>query len=143
MASGLRASVREVDPESFAESASRAIAGDGALQLSVGDEVCSLEGDLAEAIVALLRMALAGSPISLASLPADLTTGQAADILGVSRPTVVALVDSGRLPASRIGTHRRIPTVELLAYQQRARAERSAGIDRLAELSDELGLYDQ
>lgn len=107
----------------------------------MGDAECDVDGDVANGIIALLDAAGAGLGLDIASLPAELTTGQAADLLGVSRPTVFALVDKGRLPASRIGTHRRIRTLDLLTYRERRRQDRAAALDELAELSDELGLY--
>lgn len=71
-----------------------------------------------------------------------LATGQAADLLGVSRPTVVALVDKGALPSSRVGTHRRLKTPDLLAYREQSRRDRRASLDEVVRISDELGLYE-
>lgn len=68
------------------------------------------------------------------------TTQQAADILGVSRPTVVRLVDSGALPAEMIGRHRRILLADVLAHQSLRRIGQLDAIvatsDRDAEIPD-------
>jgi excisionase family DNA binding protein len=63
-----------------------------------------------------------------------LTTRQAAEVLDVSRPTVVKLLEDGKIPFTRYGTARRIHPGDLLAYQERARVDRKAA---LAELSYE------
>jgi len=52
-----------------------------------------------------------------------LTTGRAATLLGVSRPTLVAWREAGRIPFHRCGTHRRVRRSELLAYRDRLRGQ--------------------
>ncbi|MGH3549318.1 MAG: helix-turn-helix domain-containing protein [Pseudonocardiaceae bacterium] len=71
-----------------------------------------------------------------------LTTGQAADILGVSRPTLVRLLEAREIPFDKPGRHRRIRLGDLLAYQQRARRARAAGLDEMVRVSEEAGIYD-
>jgi excisionase family DNA binding protein len=143
MATTVRNSPSRADAASFIDAVRDDVAAGGALRLQVGDVVCEVNGHLAAGILTLLDVEGPGHGVDLAALSADLTTGQAADLLGVSRPTVVALVDSGALPASRIGTHRRIRTVDLLDYRERARTDRKAALNELVEVSDELGLYDE
>lgn len=66
--------------------------------------------------------------------PADQTisTQQAAVLLGVSRMTVVRLIDRGELAADTTAVHRRIPVSELARYQRESKARRSAALDQLA-----------
>jgi excisionase family DNA binding protein len=124
------------DPKDFARSVHEAVANGAELRLQVGDDTCTVNGPAATAILVALR----GEPVD--ALPDELTTGQAADLLGVSRPTVVSLIDRGLLAATRVGTHRRVRTSDVLTYRQEARNERRAALDDLAQLSEELGLYD-
>lgn len=68
-------------------------------------------------------------------LPADdaLTTGQVADILGVSRSTVTRLVDKGELEASGPNVHRRITAAEVQRYQQHRQQVRRQAVRELAQ----------
>ena len=47
-----------------------------------------------------------------------ITTQEAADLLGVSRPTLVRLIDAGKLPAEKINRHRRLPLGDVLEYHR-------------------------
>lgn len=70
-----------------------------------------------------------------------LTTQEAADVLGISRPTLVRLLEDGELPHEQRGRHRRVLLTEVLAYQERARSERDKQLDALVTEADEFGLY--
>ena len=71
-----------------------------------------------------------------------LTTQEAADILDVSRPYIVKLLDQGKIPFTKVGTHRRIRVSDLMKYNQQMEAEQEKALDELTRMSQELGLYD-
>jgi excisionase family DNA binding protein len=71
-----------------------------------------------------------------------LTTSQAAHILGISRPTLVRLLESGEIPYEQPARHRRVRLADILAYQQRARRARATALDEMVRISEEAGLYD-
>lgn len=76
-------------------------------------------------VVEALRQGLA---VTVAPQTLTLTTQQAADLLGVSRPTVIRLLEDGVIPFERTGTHRRIMLRDLLAYRERRRAQQYAAL---------------
>jgi excisionase family DNA binding protein len=79
-----------------------------------------------------------GHAVTVSPQTRTLTTQQAADVLGVSRPTVIKLLDGGRIPYERTGTHRRIMLRDLLDYRERRRAEQYAALEATSiDLDDE------
>jgi excisionase family DNA binding protein len=94
---------------------------------------------------ALLQVALAlqaGMGVNVAPLNATLTTQECADYLGVSRPTIVRLLDSGEIPMSRPGRHRYVRLVDLIAYAEQVRRTRADALDELARDAEAKGLYE-
>lgn len=75
-----------------------------------------------------------GFAVSVVPLTKTLTTQQAAELLGVSRPTVIKLLDDDKIPFERVGTHRRILLRDLLEYRETRRAEQYAALDAVATL---------
>jgi excisionase family DNA binding protein len=103
------------------------------------DELSGQEArELAAALDTALRAFTSDEPIEIIAVGADVTTTQAARLLGMSRQYLVRLLDRGAIPFHMTGTHRRINVSDLLAYKQRLRE----GVQRLARLSEDLGLYE-
>jgi excisionase family DNA binding protein len=81
-----------------------------------------------------------GLAVTVAPQALTLTTQQAADLLGVTRPTVVKILDGGGMPYERVGTHRRLLLSDVLAYRERRRAEQYAALEASAiDLGDDSG----
>jgi len=70
----------------------------------------------------------------------ELSTQEVAAFLNVPRPFVVKQIESGRLPARKVGRHRRVPFEDLLAFQQSLHHETEAALQSLADEGQELGI---
>ena len=71
----------------------------------------------------------------------EFTTQQAADLLNVSRPYLIGLLESGQIPFREVNRHRRITYEALMQYKRRDDLKRRVVADELAHLSQELGIY--
>jgi excisionase family DNA binding protein len=94
---------------------------------------------------ALVRVATAmahGQGVTVIPQNALLTTQEAAELLGISRPTLVRLLEDGEIPYEQRGRHRRIMLADLLAYQASMRRERREALDRMAQEGQAVGLYE-
>lgn len=90
--------------------------------LLVGEEdQVELPESMYRLLLQVVEALRAGRAVTVAPRSTTLTTQQAADLLGVSRPTVVRLIDAGQLPAQRPGTRRQVLLSDLLAYREQRR----------------------
>lgn len=101
----------------------------------------ALPAGFARLVASMLEEVAQGHTVALVSEAEEVSTSAAAAFLGVSRPHVVKLIDSGILPGRMAGTHRRVRMTDLVAYR-RAIDRRHALLDEMAAEAQEMGLYD-
>ena len=95
-----------------------------------------------DGLIEMLEAVAQGDVATVVRTPREVSTQQAATVLNVSRPTVVKLIDDGALASRKVGSHRRIPLADLLAYRDDMIARRRAVLDQMSHDAEELGLYD-
>ncbi|HCT78589.1 MAG TPA: DNA-binding protein [Micromonosporaceae bacterium] len=84
----------------------------------------------------------AGRAVTVAPSARRLTTQDAANLLGISRPTLIGLLDAGRIPFEQPGRHRRVRIEDVIAYRDRRRKQRREALQELIRETEDLGLYD-
>ncbi len=82
-----------------------------------------------------------GKAVSVVPVSMTLTTSQAADMLGVSRQTLVRLLEKGSIPFERPSRHRKIRLTDLLAYKRQRQVEKHHALDEMTRMAVEDGLY--
>jgi excisionase family DNA binding protein len=102
--------------------------------------------DIPEELYGILRDVVAalshGLAISIAPHNTMLTTQEAADLLNISRPTLVRLLTDGEIPYTMRGRHRRVLLRDILDYQERTRRERRQTLDEMAVEAEKANLYE-
>ncbi|MFO0936222.1 MAG: excisionase family DNA-binding protein [Gemmataceae bacterium] len=84
-----------------------------------------------------------GNAVQLSTLQPEISTQQAADLLNVSRPYVVKLVEEGAIPSRKIGPRRFLLLNDVMTYKKQMYKDRLGAMNELTRLSQELGLYDE
>jgi excisionase family DNA binding protein len=113
-----------------------------AIEFKLGSSESQLTPALRVLLRALLDVLARGSEVVLMAVDAEVSTQMAAQILGVSRPHVVSLIESGVLPARKVGTHRRLRVADVLAYQEVTKRFNARKMDSLVATSAQYGGYD-
>lgn len=94
----------------------------------------------ARMLIRILEEMARGNAVALIPVQAELTTQEAAEMLNISRPSLIQLLDDGKIDYRRVGTHRRIRFQSLMKYKRAAEADRRAALEELAAYDQELGI---
>jgi excisionase family DNA binding protein len=116
--------------------------GNAALVSSTGERI-----ELPNTVYKILRKVVTlmahGQAVTLVPDNQAVTTQRAADLLGMSRPFFVKLLETGAMAYHRIGNQRRVYLRDVLAYAKKRDEGRQAALDRLSRAAVEAGLYDR
>ena len=96
--------------------------------------------ELARILTAVVAVVAAGGTVTIGSVPSEVTTTTAAQMLDISRPTLMKLIGEGEIPAHKVGTHTRLKSTDVIAYQERLRDTQRAAFDDLRAFEDAEGL---
>lgn len=104
------------------------------------DATITLPADALRLLVDVLAQIANGNAVTVAPVHAELTTQQAADLLNVSRPYFVKLLEEGEIPYRRVGNRRRVMLSDLITYKRIDDAKRDVIADQLTAEAQRLGL---
>ena len=99
-----------------------------------------LPASVVRALMKVVTEMANGNAIAIVPVEAELTTQQAADLLNVSRPHFVSLLETGKIEFRMVGTHRKVKGRDVLAYRDRETMRRREALAEMARLDSELGL---
>lgn len=117
-------------------------AGTAKLVSSDGEEV-EVPAALFNVLRQIAAMLAQGDGVAVSAISRELSTTEAARALGMSRPTVVRLMDTRQLPSHRVGTHRRVLTQDVLAFRRQQMQQRRKAYEDLMLSADALGFDDE
>ena len=80
-----------------------------------------------------------GRSVNVVPIHAEITTQEAADMLNISRPSLIRLLEEEKIPFTRVNKHRRIRVEEVVRYKQHLRTEHAEAMEALADLNREMG----
>ena len=110
------------------------------ISIQESKEYFSIPKKALEFLSHILSIMAEGKAISIIPSESELSTQQAADILGVSRPHIVKLLEQGIIPFKKAGAHRRILLEDLMQYAEQQKETRKTSLKFLAKQAQELNL---
>jgi excisionase family DNA binding protein len=112
------------------------------LTMKIGEKEVglSLPRSFTSLMIEVLTEVAQGRAVSIDTEEEELTTSEAAELLNVSRPHLVKLLEEGEIPFHKVGTHRRVYREDVLEYKARQREEAEEAMQNLTDQAQELGL---
>lgn len=119
---------------------SRFLRQDLCVRIAGTDEQMVLPASAVRLLIDMLSAMAEGDAVTLIPIHAELTTQQAADLLGVSRPFLVKQLEDGVLSYRKVGTHRRIAFSDLMAYKRSMMDARTKALEELTAQGQKLDM---
>ena len=110
--------------------------------LVAGGETIELSQSMADLLVQVARAMRQGLAVTIAPHGTRLTTQEAADMLGISRSTLVRMLDAGEIPFEKIRRHRRLHLADVLQFRNRQRRTASEALSDMVADAQAMGAYD-
>lgn len=132
----------ETDSE-LAATASRALAraAKDSVRVRLDDDTeLTLPKSVTPLLIHLLTEMGQGNAVTLIPVHAELTTQEAANVLNVSRPHLIRLLETNKIPYHKAGTHRRIKFTDIQSYKNQFEAARREALSELAQQAQDLGM---
>ena len=104
-----------------------------------GDDLI-LPGPVVQLLLNVLSEVSQGNAVSIMPVHAELSTQEAANILNVSRPHLVKLLEQGEIEFHKVGTHRKVLAKHVVEYKEKITQQRHEVLDELASLSQKMGM---
>ena len=130
------ASPEEVDQ---AREVAPTLTGDARLSVESHGSPSTVPPELSHVISRIVRVLAEGGTITVGSLPKELTTTTAAELLDISRPTLMKMIERGELRAHKVGSHTRLLTEDFLAARQARSDRRMQAFNELRQIERDLG----
>lgn len=109
-------------------------------QFKEKEESLEVPGYVIRYLKFLLRNMVEGKAVQISSVKTELSSQEAANMLGVSRPFLVKLLEQNKIPFRKVGTHRRIDLKDLQTYERKQKAIREKNLSFLAQQAQDLNL---
>jgi excisionase family DNA binding protein len=111
--------------------------------IEAGGKEIALPDSILQLVYEALASVASGKRLRLVEEDEEVSPEKAADFLQVSRPYLVRLLDNSEIPFHYVGTHRRITMSDLIEYKRKRKIKSKDALQRMTELSEEMGLYDE
>lgn len=108
------------------------------VRVEIDDKTLEVSREALEALGDVLEVLERGSEVEVVEKEKELTTGEAAEMLNVSRPYLVDLLESGEIPFHKVGSHRRVRLADVQEYREKQQDESRAKMKALAREDEKL-----
>lgn len=105
-------------------------------------EAVALPEEIYRALTIVVTEMRAGDAVSVVPISQRISTQEAAELLGISRPTLIRLLDAGEIPYDQPSRHRRLQLSDVLAFRERSHTATRSALDLITAEASALGLYE-
>lgn len=118
------------------------VKGSQAKLVGANGEKIAIPEPIYQVLLQVVHAMASGKAISIIPQQQELTTQQAAELLNVSRPYLIKLLEQGEIPHIKVGSHRRVRFDDLIKYKEHRDTKRQEGLKELTQFLQDEGFYD-